>query len=243
MDPEAQAIIDALGAEATPERAAGSARYFKTGPGEYGEGDRFVGTTLTAVRKVSKAHTTLSLAAIDELLASEWHEHRTVALIVMVEQYRVGDAAQRAALYDFYLSRTARINNWDLVDVSADRIVGQHLDVVGAGILDTLAGSELLWDRRIAMIATFWRIKRGESEDALRIAERLLGDPEPLIHKAVGWMLREVGKRVSEAILTDFLEQHAAAMSATTLAYACERLTTEQRLHFRALRNAAKRRR
>ncbi len=239
MLPEAQALADDLLALADPVRAEGSLRFFKTGPGEYGEGDQFLGVTVPNVRAVCKRHPELPLGAIDDLLASPWHEHRLAAVIGMGEHYRRGDAWLREEVYDLYLARTARINNWDLVDASADRVVGPHLDVVGAGVLDRLAGSALLWDRRIAMIAPFHRIKRGEGDTSLHVAQLLLRDPEPLIHKAVGWMLREVGKRVDEELLLGFLDQHAPGMPAVMLSYATERLTREQQLAYRALRKTA----
>ncbi|MDO9353857.1 MAG: DNA alkylation repair protein [Solirubrobacteraceae bacterium] len=237
MRAQAQRVADELAALATPERAQGASAFFKTGPGEYGEGDRFLGVTVPNVRRVCKGHADLGLLAHEELLDSPWHEHRLASLIVLAHQYD-RQVQRRGELYDFYLAHTARINNWDLVDVSADRVVGRHLDVVGPGILDELSASDLLWERRIAMTATFWRIKRGEADDALRIAERLLGDGEPLMHKAVGWMLREVGKRVDALVLLDFLDEHAGAMSATTLSYACEHLTPQQRTAYRAIRRA-----
>lgn len=236
--PEAQALIDDLQVHADPARAVHALRFFKTGPGEYGEGDRFLGVTMPQLRAALRAHRGMPLAALDELLASPWHEHRLAAVILMGQQYAKGSAEQRAALYAHYLARADRINNWDLVDASAEHVVGPHLDVVGTAILDELCGSELLWDRRIAMLATFHRIKRGESADALHVAQLLLGDREPLIHKAVGWMLREVGKRVSEAELTDFLDAHARGMPAVMLSYATERLTPDQRTHYRALRTS-----
>ncbi|MEH3054394.1 MAG: pyridoxamine 5'-phosphate oxidase [Patulibacter minatonensis] len=146
----------------------------------------------------------------------------------------------RESVYDLYLARTTHVDNWDLVDTSADRIVGPHLDVVGTEVLDELAGSALLWERRIAMIAPFHRIKRGEAATTLTIARRLLsdGEAEPLLHKAAGWMLREVGKRIDEALLTDFLDAHARGMPALMLASATERLSPEQRAAYRALRTA-----
>lgn len=239
MLPEAQALADDLQALADPVRAEGSLRFFKTGPGEYGEGDQFLGVTVPNTRAVCKRHPELPLGAIDDLLASPWHEHRLAAVIGMGEHYRRGDAWLREEVYDLYLARTARINNWDLVDASADRVVGPHLDVVGAGVLDRLAGSALLWDRRIAMIAPFHRIKRGKGDTSLHVAELLLRDPEPLIHKAVGWMLREVGKRVDERLLLGFLDQHAPGMPAVMLSYSTERLTREQQLAYRELRKTS----
>ncbi len=236
MVPEARALADELAALADPARADVSRSFFKTGPGEYGEGDLFLGVSVPNTRAVCKRHRGLPLDGIVALLGSEWHEHRLAAVILMAEQYGRGDAEQRAELYELYLASTARINNWDLVDASAEHVVGPHLDVVGAAILDELAASELLWDRRIAILAPFHRIKRGEADTTLHIAELLLRDPEPLIHKAVGWMLREVGKRVDVLLLLGFLDEHAPGMPAVMLSYATERLAPEQRAAYRALR-------
>lgn len=242
MDPGAAAVIADLAAYADPSAVPGRARFFKTGPGEYGEGDEFIGATVPQVRAVMKRHPELSLDALDDLLASPIHEHRLAAAMGYVHAYRVvsraGDELARHDVYERYLAQSARLNNWDLVDVSAEHVVGPHLDVVGTAILDELAASPLLWERRIAMLATFHRIKRGESADALHVALLLHDDPHPLIHKAVGWMLREVGKRVDESVLTGYLEQHARGMPAVMLSYATERLTPEQRAHYRALRTS-----
>lgn len=236
MHPEALEIAAELAELATPERAAGATRFFKTGPGEYGEGDQFLGVTVPDTRAVCKLHRSVELEALEDLLDSAWHEHRLAAVLLLGERYRRGDAALRSQIYDLYLASTARINNWDLVDASADRVVGPHLDVVGTAILDQLAASSLLWDRRIAMIAPFHRIKRGEADTSLHVATLLLADAEPLIHKAVGWMLREIGKRVDESLLTQFLDTHAPGMPAVMLSYATERLTPAQRAKYRALR-------
>ena len=237
MHRDAAAAIADLSRHADPQRAAGNTRYFKTGVGEYGEGDVFLGTTLGQVRAVSKAHGVLPLDALADLMGSELHEVRLLGVLGYVLAYRAaGDDAQRQAVHDAYLAQSERINNWDLVDASAEHVVGPYLDIGGTAVLDRLAASPLVWDRRIAMLATFHRIKRGEADDALRIAERLLADRHPLIEKAVGWMLREVGKRVGEAVLTGFIDAHVATMSATTLSYATERLTPEQRAAYRALR-------
>lgn len=238
MHPAAEAVVAELAAYENPEAAAGRARFFKTGPGEYGEGDVFLGATVPEVRAVERRHRDLPLAALDDLLASPIHEHRLLAAIGYGRAYARADAAGRQEVFEHYLARTDRINNWDLVDVSAEHVVGPHLDVVGAAVLDELAASALLWDRRIAMLATFHRIKRGESADALRIAERLLADPEPLIHKAVGWMLREVGKRVDEAQLLAFLDTHAAAMPSVMRSYATERLAVDVRARYQQRRRA-----
>jgi 3-methyladenine DNA glycosylase AlkD len=236
VHPAAEAVVSDLARFADPEGATARARFFKTGPGEYGEGDVFLGATVPQVRKVLRAHPGLPLAALDDLLASEIHEHRLLAAIAYGQAYSRADAAGRQVIYEHYLARSARLNNWDLVDSSAGYVVGPHLDVVGPGILDELAASPLLWDRRIAMLATFHRIMRGESADALHVAELLLADPHPLIHKAVGWMLREVGKRISDSELLAFLDAHAAQMPAVMLSYATERGTPEVRAHYRTLR-------
>lgn len=240
MHPAADAAIRDLARFADPAGAAARARFFKAGPGEYGEGDVFLGATVPQVRAVLRRHPDLPLDALDDLLASDVHEHRFLAAIAYARAYaqaaRRGDDAACQAVYEHYLAHSNRFNNWDLVDCSAEHVVGPHLDIVGSAILDELAASPLLWDRRIAMLATFHRIKRGESADAVRVAEALLGDREPLIHKAVGWMLREVGKRVSEATLVAFLDAHVHGMPAVMLSYATERLTPAQRADYRARR-------
>lgn len=227
------AEIDGL---ADPEHASTLQWFFKTEPGGYGEGDQFLGVRVPQVRAVCRKHRETAVAELDLLLSSDWHEHRLAAAILMAGDYPRGDADRRAALYALLLARTDAFDNWDLVDASAPYVVGPHLDVVGSDVLDRLAGSPVVWERRIAMVATHFRIRRGESADALRIAERLLGDDHPLIHKAVGWMLREVGKRVDVAELTRFLDGHAPARPAVMLSYATEHLTPEQRAAYRALR-------
>jgi 3-methyladenine DNA glycosylase AlkD len=228
----------ALDAHADAEYAATMHWFFQAHPGGYGEGDRFRGLKVPVVRRVCKACTGMPIGELDALLASEWHEHRLAAAILMASEYPRAEAPRRADLYALLLARTDRLNNWDLVDQSAPYVVGPHLDVVGAGVLDELAVSSLLWDRRIAMVSTFFRIRRGEADDALHVATLLLNDPHPLIHKAVGWMLREVGKRVDEALLLAFLDAHAAVMPAVMRSYAVERLAPELRARYRRRRDA-----
>lgn len=242
MHPAAAAAITDLRRDADPVRAAGRARFFQTQPGGYGEGDRFLGLTVPQVRAVSRAHRGLPLDALADLMASELHEVRLLGALGYVQAYRdaPGDA-ERRAVYEAYLGQAARLNSWDLVDVSAEHVVGPQLDVAGTAVLDRLAASGLVWERRIAMLATFHRIKRGDAGAALHVAGLLLGDEHPLIHKAVGWMLREVGKRVAEELLTGFLDAHAAVMPAVMLGYATERLAPEQRAHYRALRRSGRR--
>ena len=214
----------------SPERAVGVARFFKTGKGEYGEGDVFIGCTVPECRLVAKEFRALPLAEVDELVTSRIHEERLVGLIIMVGQFeRSKDEAVRKKIFQHYRRRMAFVNNWDLVDGSAPYIVGAWLEGKPRDLLDTLAKSKVLWYRRIAMVATFHFIRNGESEDAIRIAGLLVNDGHDLIHKAVGWMLREVEKRASAEALEKFLERHAATMPRTMLRYAIERLTPAQK--------------
>ena len=206
----------------TRARAGVSQRFFKTGKGEYGEGDRFLGTAVPDLRKLSVKHGNLSLKDVGLLLKSPWHEERLLALLILVRQYHRGDQAARNAIYKLYLGNTRYINNWDLVDSSADAIVGAHLYKGDRALLRKLAQSRSVWERRIAILASYHYIKKGEYEDTLTIAELLLRDEHDLIHKAVGWMLREIGKR-DQAVEERFLKTHAARMPRTMLRYAVER--------------------
>ena len=222
-----------------PERIESTAKFFKAYPGGYSEGDFFLSCGVPATRGVAKRFAKLPLNELDRLITSKWHDDRLLALFILVGQYKKGSPAERAAIYDFYIAHKANVNNWDLVDSSAQFIVGPEL----AGradkrdVLTTLAHSNSLWDRRIAMITTFAYIMQGEADDALVIAEILLHDSHDLIQKAVGWMLREIGKRVSRDILLQFLDTHAATMPRTTLRYAIEHLNQEQRAHYMAARS------
>lgn len=211
-----------LTALANPERATVNASFFKTGPGEYGEGDRFIGVNVPTLRKLSREFDDLPLRRVATLLSSRWHEERLLALLILVRQYQHGEHKQRDAIHNVYLKNTRYINNWDLVDSSAEHIVGPHLRAADRTLLVRLAKSKDLWERRIAMLATFHYIKAGEYKDALRIATLLLDDPHDLIHKAVGWMLREIGNRDRRAEEA-FLRKHASRMPRTMLRYAVER--------------------
>ena len=211
--------IRALG---SPERAKHSLRFFRTGPGEYGEGDKFLGLSVPEMRAIAKRYRDLGHKQVLELLQSEWHEDRVVALLLLVEGYKRGDDAGRHKIHRAYLSNTARINNWDLVDMSAGQVVGGHLDVSEISLLEKLARSKDLWERRIAIVATFHFIKQDQLEPTLRIADMLLQDSHDLIHKAVGWMLREVGKKDRKA-LDRFLSKRYGTMPRTMLRYAIER--------------------
>jgi len=202
-----------LRALGSPEDAAFVARYFKTGPGEYGEGDRFHGVRVGPVRQLAREFRDIDLRDLERLLDSPWHEERLVALVIMSAR------ADDPAIVALYLRKTDRINNWDLVDCSASAVIGPHCN---RALLTKLAKSTLLWERRIAIIATAHFIRRGEFGETLRIAKLLLGDAHDLIHKAAGWMLREVGK-ADRAVLQRFLDENVARMPRTMLRYAIER--------------------
>jgi len=227
--PQAQAILSELKRQADPSQAAVLRRFFKTGPGEYGEGDQFWGLPVPRIRAVLKAFPDVSLATAADLLDHSVHEARFFAVIALVRAYARGGAAERSGVFDFYLGHADRVNNWDLVDVSAPGIVGRHLPPGGGRrVLGRLASSSCLWERRIAMVATLEHIRQGELGNTFRLAERLLDDPEDLMHKAAGWMLREAGKR-DEGALEEFLGRHAAGMPRTMLRYAIERLPDHRR--------------
>ena len=211
-----------------PDIAEHSQRFFKTGPGEYGEGDLFRGIRVPVQRKVAKQFKHADLETTEALLHSEYHEDRLVALFILVEKYKKGDNATRQTIYDLYLNNTDWVNNWDLVDSSAHQIVGMHLEGRDRSILYKLAKSDSIWERRIAMIATYRFIKQDDFEDALNIAELLLQDEEDLIHKAVGWMLREVGNRNFD-LEDGFLAEHYREMPRTMLRYAIEKFPEKRR--------------
>ncbi len=217
---------------ANPEKAKILMGFFKTGKGQYGEGDKFLGIMVPQTRLVAKKHAQLPLAEVLQLLQSAFHEERLAALLILVLQYQQGDEKQKKKIFDAYLKNTQWINNWDLVDLTADRIVGAYLSDKPKDILFKLAESKLLWERRIAMLATFHEIKNGRSETALAIAEKLLLDREDLMHKAVGWMLREVGKRCSQQVEEKFLQKYVKLMPRTTLRYAIERFEEGKRLRY-----------
>ena len=214
-----------------PSRAAAVGRFFKTAPGQYGAGDRFLGISVPVVRKLSASYQDLSLRELAALLKSPWHEERLLALLILVRQYARAEPGRREAIYRLYVSRTRYINNWDLVDCSAEHIVGAHLRSGPRRPLLRLARSKVLWERRIAIIATFHYIKRGDFTDTLRIARLLRDDPHDLIHKAVGWMLREVGKR-DRAVEEQFLQLHGKRMPRTMLRYAIERFPPSLRRRY-----------
>ena len=234
----AATILRELRAVASSEKAAVLQRFFKTGPGEYGEGDRFLGVMVPQIRAIARAHRESADApAIRSLLASPWHEARECGLFILVEQFRSLPKDNRAAYHHAYLTALGqgRVNNWDLVDCSAPTLVGEYLldsspdpSSVVPALLDSLAKSSMLWENRVAVVSTLTFIRRGWLDMAFRQCEAALGHPHDLMHKAVGWMLRECGKRDPDA-LRAFLSAHLAALSRTSLRYAIERFAPDER--------------
>ena len=205
-----------------------SKRFFKTGKGQYGEGDIFLGIRVPVLRKIAKKFRRISLAEVSKLLESKFHEERLLSILMLVNLFKSGDEDDQELIYELYLDKTKFINNWDIVDISAGNIVGAFLFEKDKAPLYRLVFSENLWERRIAIVATFYFIRNDEFDDTLKIAEILFTDKEDLIHKAVGWMLREVGKRVIE-IEEEFLEEHYLKMPRTMLRYAIERFPETRR--------------
>lgn len=216
---------------ADPKIAEISQRFFKTGPGEYGEGDRFIGIRVPMLRKLVKAHKNISIETSQKLLTSAVHEERLLALFFLIELYQNGEENTRKRIYRLYLKNMSYINNWDLVDSSAEHIVGDFLFDGSKTVLYKLAKSKDLWERRIAIISTFYFIKRNRYDDTLLISEMLLEDKADLIHKAVGWMLREIGKRNLETE-ENFLQLHYQKMPRTMLRYAIEKFSTFKRQQY-----------
>jgi len=230
----AEDVRSALAEVSNPADAVELQRFFKTGDGQYGAGDVFVGVRVPATRTVVARYRGLPYGEIDALLDDPEHEHRLAGVLLLVAASRrdPSGAAER------YLSavRRGRVNNWDLVDASAEYALGDWLYDRDRSVLFELAESPVLWERRVAVLSTFVFIKRGDATTILALAERLLGDREDLMHKAVGWMLREVGNRVSVDELRRFLDAHAARMPRTMLSYATEHFTPEERVRYRSLR-------
>ncbi len=221
---------------ANPEKAAILQRFFKTGAGQYGEGDQFLGLVVPICRKITgKYYKDLSLSAIEELLHSPWHEERQIALFVLVLRFDKADADKQKQIFDLFLDNTKYINNWDLVDCNTPRVVGryiyEHQQLLP--ILDELAGSKSLWERRIAILSTmYFTVIGGDPTPTLRIVEKLLTDEHDLIQKANGWMLREIGKRIDTVILVDFLRNNYEHMPRTTLRYAIEKFEPSVRARY-----------
>jgi 3-methyladenine DNA glycosylase AlkD len=211
-----------------PEKAKNLRWFFKTGKGQYGEGDIFLGIPVPEQRKVAKKYSDLSLVDIQELLNSDIHEHRFTALLILISKYRKTEDTGKKEIFDFYLKNTENVNNWDLVDLSAPRIIGDYLLNKERSILYELAKSDSLWERRISILSTFAFINNNDFGDALNISELLLHDEQDLIHKAVGWALREIGKRDLNSE-EQFIAKHYLHMPRTMLRYAIEKLDEKKR--------------
>ena len=202
--------------------------FFKTGPGEYAEHDQFIGVPVPKLRELVKTYRTLPLKSVLCLLQSPINEERLLALLMLVERYQKGDATLKQMIFDLYQTYIQYVNNWNLVDASAHLIVGAHLHQCDKTHLLTLAASDILWERRIAIVSTWYFIRQKEYDWTIKLAEMLLHDPHDLMHKAVGWMLREAGKR-DETILIEFLDQYANKMPRTMLRYAIEKFSLDRR--------------
>jgi 3-methyladenine DNA glycosylase AlkD len=216
-----------------PERAKALRWFFKTGKGEYAEGDKFLGLKTDETRSVALKYRDLDFASLAKLLSSKIHEERICAVMILVKRFEKGDTKARKKVFDFYLKNLGGINNWDLVDISVPKIIGRYLWESGEskGFLYDFAKSDNLWKRRIAVMSTFWFIREGDFGDSLKIAEILLNDKHDLIHKATGWMLREVGNR-NLKVEEDFLKRHYKSMPRTMLRYAIEKFSEGKRLKY-----------
>ena len=233
--PTAAEALAALERLADPLRAASAMRYFKTGPGGYGEGDRFIGVTAPQLHKLSRDFKAMRLEQAEALLNDPVHEARSLALAILVLRYQRGDAAECQRVFDLYLKNLDRVDNWDLVDSSAAYIVGPHLQHRDRGLLDELATSPNVWRRRVAVLATWHFIRAGELAPTLALCDRLIGDRHDLMHKACGWMLREAMKR-DQALVEDWLIARTPGIARTTLRYAIERLPPERRKWYLTLK-------
>jgi 3-methyladenine DNA glycosylase AlkD len=233
----AAGVRRALAGRASPARAAASARFFKCGPGEYGAGDRFIGVTVPAQREVARAFAALPLAECRALLASPVHEHRLTAIVILIGQFERADEAGRARIYHLLLAARRALNNWDLIDTAAPRIFGAYLfdHPRERPRFERFLASRNIWERRIAVLTAGGLVRAGAPRLLLELAARSLGDRHDLMHKAVGWMLREVGHR-DVALLRAFLDRHAPAMPRTMLRYAIERLPAAERTAYLATR-------
>jgi 3-methyladenine DNA glycosylase AlkD len=232
-----QDIKDELQKYASDTDAVNLQWFFKTGPGEYGEGDQFIGVRVPMIRKVCKEFRQLSLGEVQKLIESPLHEHRMAGLIILTLQYPRASNQAKNDIFDLYMQELTKrnINNWDLVDVTCRQIVGEHLQG-DRGQLYELAKSNNLWERRVSIISTFTYIAHGDASTSLDLARVLLHDKEDLMHKAVGWTLREVGKRCDEQLLRDFLDRHARGMPRTALRYAIEHLPETQRQYYLSIK-------
>lgn len=238
----AKEVTTALQTYAHPEDALFLQRFFKTGPGQYGEGDKFIGVRMPMLRRVTKLALALPASEVQQLLSSSIHEHRLAGAVILTYQYPLVDRRGKRAIYTLYLKnvRAGQINNWDIVDVTAENVIGRYLCEydLSREILFALAKSNSIWQKRVAVISSFYFFRDGGKDAATTIAlcGLLLNDPHDLIQKVVGWMLREVGKRVDRQTLLQFLDTHAAIMPRTTLRYAIEHLDPAAKAHYMGMR-------
>jgi 3-methyladenine DNA glycosylase AlkD len=236
MSTVSELIVLDLKKASNKEYAKTAAYFFKTGPGQYGEGDQFIGVRVPMIRSIVKNYSTdAKMTDIESLIVSPIHEERMAAVLLLVARYssRTADDKTKKELYSYYMKNAERMNNWDLVDLSAPRIVGEHLFDRDRSILYKMAVSKNLWKRRIAVIATHGFIRRGDLEDTFRLADKLLNDEHDLMHKAVGWMLREAGKKNTQA-LEKYLKDRYAKMPRTMLRYAIEKFPESKRKKYLA---------
>lgn len=233
-------IVHTLKKLGNPEKAVFLRRFFKTAKGQYAEGDQFLGITVPVQRTVAKKYSNLDRDSLNLLLANGIHEYRLTALVILVDQFKHGDARTKKDIFTYYLSKTKRINNWDLVDLSARDIIGEYIvqHPTEAKVLYRLVKSKNIWERRIAIISTWALIRKNQFEHTLALSTILLKDTHDLMHKAVGWMLREVGKR-DRQILVEFLNSHAHEMPRTALRYSIEHFSQKERTHYMNMRSRA----
>ncbi len=229
MAPLPATLAETLSEAADPKRAHGATRFFQTKPGQYGSGDQFIGIPMPQLRKIATRYRALARPQWETLITSPIHEQRMLALLILLDHYRTGQNPQ--GVVDFYIKHIDQVNSWDLVDLSAPKILGHFLHRRSPKLLYTYAGAPHLWRRRIAIVATLYFIQQGHFHTTLALAERLLGDPQALIHKAVGWMLREIGKRALPP-LVHFLDMHSPTMPRTMLRYALEKFPPPQRQYY-----------
>lgn len=213
---------------ASTEKAAFFPKFFKTGAGQYGAGDKFIGVSVPNQRIIAARYSMLHLSEIEKLLNSEIHEHRLTGLLILVDKFEKSTVEEKKLVCEFYLKNTSRVNNWDLVDSSSYKILGAYLNDKPRLVLYELVKSENLWERRIAIVSTLYFIRKGQFDDTIKISKLLFGDKEDLMHKAVGWMLREMGKK-NEKVLLKFLNVNYKKMPRTALRYAIERLSESEK--------------
>ena len=232
MQKNSKNLIDQMIRLKKKDKAEHLGYFFKTGKGQYGEGDLFLGISVPKTRELIKDYTHLDLKEISKLLSNKYHEIRLAGLLILVKKYQKGEDQEKEKIFNFYLKNYKHINNWDLVDLSAHHIVGDYLLDKDRKVLEKLAQSNNLWQKRIAIVSTYAFIKAGEYLPTFKIIEILMKDKNDLIHKACGWMLREVGKKVSEEKLKKFLDKWGTRMPRTMLRYSIERFGEKERLYY-----------